>query len=260
MIVGESLTLQLRKDLFLKILKMPIKWFDQPEHNPGNLTDVLASKAQQVNGLASSVIGFNVQNMFTMVSGIIISFIASWRVALINLSFFPVMIVAQYFQMKWMEGYSNYSSQALSDANQIVSESVTNIRTVISFSQKSVIMNAYKQKHKKVESIIRPRAHKAGLALGFSQIVQFVMFAVTFYTGALFYRDHGLSINRIFISILALFYAAMGAGNNAQFMPDMGAVKSAASKIFSILDAADETSTQIDQSQIKIKPMIKGKI
>lgn len=43
-------------------------------------------------------------------------------------------------------------------------------------------------------------------------------------------------------------------------MPDMGAVKSAASKIFSILDAADETSTQIDQSQIKIKPMIKGKI
>lgn len=89
---------------------MPIKWFDTPENNPGNLTELLASKAQIVNSLASSVIGFNIQNLFTLITGIIIAFVASWRVALVNIAFFPFMIIGQYYQMKIMEGYSKYST------------------------------------------------------------------------------------------------------------------------------------------------------
>lgn len=54
------------------------------------------------------------------------------------------------------------------------------------------------------------------------------MFAITFYTGALFYKNYDLSIKNLFISILAIFYAAMSAGNNSQFLPDMGSAKNAA--------------------------------
>lgn len=35
-------------------------------------------------------------------------------------------------------------------------------------------------------------------------------------------------------------YAAMGAGNNNQFMGDIGAAKNAAKNIFNILDRKDE--------------------
>lgn len=35
--VGQGLTVKLREDVFNKIVAMPMKWFDEPENNPGSL-------------------------------------------------------------------------------------------------------------------------------------------------------------------------------------------------------------------------------
>jgi ATP-binding cassette subfamily B (MDR/TAP) protein 1 len=44
----------------------------------------------------------------------------------------------------------------------------------------------------------------------------------------------------MFAAIFAVMFASMGAGNNNQFMADIGTAKNAARNIFKLLDSLDE--------------------
>ena len=64
----------------------------------------------------------------------------------------------------------------------------------------------------------------------------------------------------MFTAIYALMFAAMGAGNNAHFMPDAAAAKNAAANLFLILDTEDEDQLQIREESKMLKEGINGDI
>ena len=68
----------------------------------------------------------------------------------------------------------------------------------------------------------------------------FGVYGIIFYVSAVFVRDYGVTPKDMFISIFCIMFAAFGAGNNAQFMGDVGAAKNAAKGLFKILDSEDE--------------------
>jgi len=76
------------------------------------------------------------------------------------------------------------------------------------------------------------KGNVSGLLFGFSQIVMFVIFALIFYIGTLFIRDAGATPTDVFTAIYAITFSAMTAGNNSQFLPDIGAAKNAAANLF----------------------------
>ena len=48
----------------------------------------------------------------------------------------------------------------------------------------------------------------------------------------------------MFIAVFAITFAAMTAGNNMVFMPDLAAAKTSAANLFLILDSPDEDQMQ----------------
>ena len=54
---------------------MPINWFDLPRNNGGQLTNKLASDSLMVNGLTATFISILVQNISTLVAGLVIALI-----------------------------------------------------------------------------------------------------------------------------------------------------------------------------------------
>jgi ABC-type multidrug transport system fused ATPase/permease subunit len=92
--VGEGLTKKLREDVFIKIISMPIGWFDEAENNPGSLAVKLQSEAQLVNNLTSSIVGIQVSNTSALVTGMIIAFYFNWRITLVSLGLAPFMMLA----------------------------------------------------------------------------------------------------------------------------------------------------------------------
>lgn len=72
----------------------------------------------------------------------------------------------------------------------------------------------------------------SGILYGLSQCIMFVCFAVLFYLGAIFIRDNNLQVEDVFTAIYSIMFAGMVAGNNTQFMPDIGLAKQAAANIF----------------------------
>ena len=67
--------MKMRIDAYYKILKMPIVWFDIPRNNAGSLTARLSVDAEQINSLTTTIVSINIQNISTLLSGIIIAFV-----------------------------------------------------------------------------------------------------------------------------------------------------------------------------------------
>lgn len=94
-------------------------------------------------------------------------------------------------------------------------ESVTNIRTVASFGQENLLQKTFEGKLAKIYKLILPLAVKSSLAFGFSYLFMYGKNAIVYYVGALFVRDYGLTVSDMFLSYMAILYAAGSAGNSS---------------------------------------------
>lgn len=52
-VIGENVTLVMRKQLYASILGKHIGWFDEKDHSPGQLSSTMATEAQVINGVIS---------------------------------------------------------------------------------------------------------------------------------------------------------------------------------------------------------------
>ena len=244
--VGEEITKKIRIETFHKILKMPIPWFDTPRNNAGTLTARLSTDCQLVNTMTTTVISILVQNVSTLVSGVVIAFVFEWRTALVALGMLPFMIICGAIQMAFQTGFSDKTDEAYKDSSNLIMEAMINIRTVSSFGYEGIVAKRYDEKMQEPYVLAIKKGNISGFFFGLSQIIMFIIFGVLFFVGALFVRDYGVKIEDMFTAIYAIMFAGMTAGNNAHFMPDTAACKNSAANLFEIQDSKDEDQLQID--------------
>lgn len=118
--VGERITKKIRLETYSKILRMPIAWFDKPRNSSGTLSARLASDCQMVNGLLTTNISILIQNISTLISGLIIGFVYEWRVTLIALGLIPLMIISGIVQMSFTMGFSDKTDSAYKDSSNLI--------------------------------------------------------------------------------------------------------------------------------------------
>lgn len=112
---------------------MPIPWFDIPRNNAGTLTARLSTDCQLVNTVTTSTVSITIQNISTLVTGIIIAFVYEWRTSLVALGLLPLMILSGIAQMAFNTGFSDETDAAYKDSSNLIMEAMIHIRTVSSF-------------------------------------------------------------------------------------------------------------------------------
>lgn len=79
---------------------------------------------------------------------------------------------------------------------------------------------------------------------------------IIFYLAALLFQDNQIDSGRaVFTSVMAIIFAAMGVGQNSQFMPDMAKAKVAGAGIFDILESKDEQEISLENGGTLIEPI-----
>lgn len=73
--IGEDLTQKVRNETYLKMLKMPIAWFDKPKNSSGSLASRLASDCSAVNDLITTFVAITIQSLTTLIAGVVIALI-----------------------------------------------------------------------------------------------------------------------------------------------------------------------------------------
>lgn len=90
------------------------------------------------------------------------------------------------------------------------------------------------------QKIIIKQSHITGIIYGLSQFLIYGSIASLFYAGALLLNEYKEEPIDMFICIFAMNFGALASGQANQFGPDVGKAKSAATRIFSVIEHPTE--------------------
>lgn len=208
------MTLSIRKELYASILRKDIGWFDLQENSPSILTSVMAEDTTVINGVASDLVHTQVEAGFAMVAGVFIAYTYCWQLSLVTTLCMPAIGLGVFLAAKFRSNILKESGNLSQEANLLAGDAMTNYRTVASFANDEAIVAKY-------EEILRENIRqsvstniKAGLAFGFSQFSIMCVFSALFYSaGKLLEQNGDINPEDIFISIFAMMFGAVQAGN-----------------------------------------------
>ncbi|MCH94969.1 ABC transporter B family member 2-like, partial [Trifolium medium] len=172
-IMGERLTLRVREKMFTAILKNEIGWFDETTNTSSMLSSRLESDATLMRTIVVDRSTILLQNVGLVVASFIIAFLLNWRITLVVLATYPLIISGHISEKLFMKGYGGNLSKAYLKANMLAGEAVSNIRTVAAFCSEEKILDLY------ANELVGPSKHSfrrgqiAGIFYGISQFFIF---------------------------------------------------------------------------------------
>ena len=230
---GEKLTTMLRTMLLRNILRQDQAFFDTPGRDAGALSAVLSGDCAAVHQLWGPSIGFKVQMIANVATGLGIAFYYQWKLAFVVLSTLPVMIVTGAMQQMILTGAGH---NAQDEGATVVTESLSNVRTVTSFNlkwRKSAQYNA-------IAETEAPGHLRNGIIIaiifGFSQFSFYGVFALSFWYGGKLISQGEATFGDVIIASMAVMMGAMGAGEAGGFAAKLNDAQIAAKRVFAIID------------------------
>ncbi|CAL1142099.1 unnamed protein product [Cladocopium goreaui] len=234
-ILGEAMTQRLRVTILTSMFRQEVGFHDNPENTPGMLSKALELWAFRVATLCKSIQA-KAAAMSSLVVGIALAFAYSWQMSLVMLGSIPIMVAANAIQMLVLLGASKNENENLTNAQQVVTDSVMNARTVQALGvEKSLVAMYVGWVDKSVHGMCR-RNWLAGLGFGVSSGIMFFIMAGGFYIASLLIKDGTSDFKSVMMAFMGIFYAGMGAGQAAVMMGDATKAKVACHDMFKLID------------------------
>ncbi|GFY93311.1 ATP binding cassette subfamily B1 [Actinidia rufa] len=98
-VVGENLTKRVREKMLAAVMKNEMAWFDQEENESSRVAARLALDANNVRSAIGDRISVIMQNSALMLVACTAGFVLQWRLALVLIAVFPVVVAATVLQV-----------------------------------------------------------------------------------------------------------------------------------------------------------------
>jgi ATP-binding cassette subfamily B (MDR/TAP) protein 1 len=178
----------------------------------GALTACLSDNAQKVTNLAGITLGTILQSFSTIITGIIIGFIAGPKVAAVGLACIPLVLSTGYIRLLLVLPNERAKKLAHEKTAQVACESAGAIRTVASLTRETDCVRRYSEA---LEGPLR-RTRKTGLwsagLFAATQAVGFGAIALVFWYGAGLVSTLEYNVGQFFVSLLTVTFGAIQAG------------------------------------------------
>ncbi|KAL7089248.1 hypothetical protein ACP275_13G177500 [Erythranthe tilingii] len=246
-VAGGKLIERIRSLTFKKIVNQEISWFDDPANSSGAVGARLSTDAATVKSLVGDALALVVQNISTVIAGLVIAFTANWLLALIVFLVLPFIGLQGFMQMRFYRGFSADAKVKYEEASQVANDAVSSIRTVASFSAEDRVMKVYEEK---CEGPLRQGVRLgivSGTSFGVGWLSLYCTQAFCFYIGALLIQHGRASFGDVFKVFFALTMSATGVSQASATAPDVNKVKDSAASIFDILDRKPKIDSSSDQ-------------
>jgi ATP-binding cassette subfamily B protein len=240
--LGQSVIKQLRTHVFKHIVQLKLKFFDQTPI--GTITTRTINDVETINDVFSEGIITIIADFLTIITIIIIMAYTDWKLTLVSLATFPLIIYSTYvFKEKINESFTRVRNQ-VAKLNAFLQEHITGMRII-------QIFNAEEQEMKKFVAINEDhkKAHIDSIFY-YSVFFPVVEVILAFATGLMVWYGANLVIKleaSLGILIAFILYLNM-LFRPLRFLADkfntlqMGMV--AAERVFKILDSDNQTENK----------------
>ena len=138
--LGIVITSKVRSLSYDCVLRKDITWHDQPENSAGALSGNLASETTKIQNGVSKGAGNFLIFIASLLTGAIVAIAGSWLIGIILTFFMPLLVTGIYFRVKISQNNQKMSVDSYKETNSLISEGVTSMKTVRSFSNEKKLV------------------------------------------------------------------------------------------------------------------------
>ncbi|CAL0314164.1 unnamed protein product [Lupinus luteus] len=235
-IMGERLTLRVREKMFSAILKNEIGWFDDTNNTSSMLSSRLETDATLLRTIVVDRSTILLQNIGLVVASFIIAFILNWRVTLVVIATYPLVISGHISEKLFMKGYGGNLSKAYLKANMLAGEAVSNMRTVAAFCSEEKVLDLYANELVDPSKRSFQRGQIAGLFYGISQFFVFSSYGLALWYGSVLMGKELASFKSVMKSFMVLIVTALAMGETLALAPDLLKGNQMVASVFEVMD------------------------
>lgn len=257
-IMGENLTTRVRRMMLAAILRNEVGWFDEDEHNSSLVAARLAQDAADVKAAVPERISVILQNMTSLLTSFIVAFIVEWKVSLLILGTFPLLVLANFAQQLSLKGFAGDTAKAHAKTSMIAGEGVSNIRTVAAFNAQDKILSLFSHELRLPQLRSLRKSQTSGLLFGLSQLALYGSEALILWYGAHLVSQGASTFSKVIKVFVVLVVTANSVAETVSLAPEIIRGGEAVGSVFSILDR----HTRIDPDDSEADPVdsVRGEI
>ena len=229
--VTENAMKTLRHDTYQKIICMPLQFFN--ERRVGDLNSRLSSDITLIQETLTWTLAEIIRQLIVIVFGIIMLVSYSPRLTLVMLCSLPVIMVAAVIFGRFIRKLSKETQDKVAESNTIVSETLTGIVNVKSFTNEWFESHRYDSSIAEVRSFAMRGARWRGMFATFIIVFAFGALALVIWQGALLMQSGELP-STLFFTFLLL--TGLVAGSIGGIASQLGNVQRSVGSIENVLD------------------------
>ena len=255
--VGEKSLAGMRKDVYSKLLTMPMAYFS--EKRVGELSNRISSDLSQIQDAISFTLAEFLRGIFTLIIGLVFIFMISQKLALVMLAVVPVIAVLAVLFGKRIRKMSKKAQDQLAESGTIVQETFQGITVVKAFTSEFHEVGRYVKSIYAVVDTAIANARYRGAFVSFMIFSVFGAIAFVIWYGAIMIQNGQLTIGLLTTFVIFTMFVGgtfMGfADLFSQLQKTLGATES----IREIL-RADGESVALAPTTVEEQYMLKGNV
>ena len=259
--IGVGLARIYRKKILRKYLQLHMSFYDITKNSPGSLLTRLSIDTMQLNNLVFSTVGSSIQVGVTFVVGIIMGCCYEYRLTLIMFAFVPFIAFAIMTRRALNSGSGKRGVKSNIEAGGILSECVTNTKTIYSYNFQEEAVRMYMQAMEYNRRKFIKDSMIAGFFVGLGQFALFAGQACVFYASKKYILAGDIDSEDMALALNIVLTSAGGIGNGLGQLGDIKKAIVAFKSIYSTLDTNVLINPFRKDNEGKISAKnIKGKI
>ena len=141
--LGLKLSRYYRKEMMKKFLSFHISYFDIEKNSPGSLLTNMSINTIQINDYMKDILGSLAISSSLFITTLILGCCYEYRLTLIAIVFIPVLVFINIMRKISMQSDNRKSMQANLEGGAIISECLTNTKTIFAYNFKNEAINMY---------------------------------------------------------------------------------------------------------------------
>ncbi|MFN5544161.1 MAG: ABC transporter ATP-binding protein [Bacteroidota bacterium] len=237
--VGERSLADMRKDVYAKLLSMPMAYFT--EKRVGELSSRISSDLSQIQDAISFTLAEFLRGIFTLIIGLVFIFWISTKLALIMLAIVPVVaVLAVVFGMR-IRKMSRKAQDQLAESGTIVNETFQGISIVKAFTSEVFEIKRYVKSIYAVVDIAISNARYRGAFISFMIFSVFGAISFVMWYGANMIQTGELTMGSLTMFVIFSVFVGGTFAGFAEMFSQLQKTLGATQSIREILRGKGET-------------------
>ncbi|MBQ2916264.1 MAG: ABC transporter ATP-binding protein [Clostridia bacterium] len=229
---------KMRNDLFTKMSKLPVKYFDT--HTHGELMSRLTNDVDNVSNTLSQSLSTLVSSALTIIGSLSMMLWYSPLMTLISLLAIPLGLWIVNLISKKTRKYFKRQQESLGDLNGHIEEMITGQKTVLAFSRTGIVIDEFDEINKKLRNYSISAQIWGGVVGPVMNMIGNISFTLVAISGGLLAANGVISVGTIqaFVQYSKQFTRPVSEVANQYAM--IQSALSGAERVFEVMDTTPE--------------------